>query len=52
MLGVGWKARVALELVGSWAENKTTLPSDVLDPAAQLFHAINRSFYGLEEDSK
>ena len=52
VLGDGWKARVALELVGSWAENKTTLPSDVLDPAAQLFHAINRAFYGSEEDSQ
>ena len=51
-LGEGWKARVALELVGSWAENKTTLPSEVLDPAEQLFQAINRSFYGSEADSQ
>ena len=51
-LGQGWKARVAQELVGSWAENRTTLTGDVLDTAAQLFHAINRSFYGSEEDSQ
>ena len=49
-LGQGWKARAALELVGNWAENRTTLPNEVLDAAAQLFQAINRSFYGSEEN--
>ena len=49
-LGIGWKARVALALVGSWAEKKTTLPDEVLDAAAQLFQVINRSFYGYEEN--
>ena len=43
-LGDGWKARVALELVGTWAENKTTLPDGLLDSAESLFGAINRSF--------
>lgn len=51
-LGIGWKARVALALVGSWAENKTTLPNEVLDAAAQLFEVIKRSFYGSEENSQ
>ena len=51
-LGNGWKARAALELVGNWAENKTTLPDAVLNSAAQLFQAINRSFHGAEENSQ
>ena len=48
----GWKAQAALELVGNWAENRTTLPSEILDTAAQLFQSINRSFYGPEEDDQ
>ena len=51
-LGNGWKARAALELVGNWAENKTTLPDAVLNSAAQLFQVINRSFHGSEENSQ
>ena len=39
-LGNGWKARAALELAGTWAENKTTLPDELLDIAEQLFLAI------------
>ena len=30
-LGEAWKARASLELVGTWAENKTTLPAELLD---------------------
>ena len=51
-LGNGWKARAALELVGTWAENKTTLPDELLDIAEQLFLAINRSFQEPAADSK
>ena len=51
-LGAGWKAQAALELVGNWAESRTTLPDDVLDAAARLFQVINRSFYGSEENSQ
>ena len=51
-LGNGWKARAALELVGTWAENKTTLPDELLDIAEQLFLAINRSFQEPASDSK
>ena len=43
-LGSGWKARVALELVGAWAESRTTLPDTVLDLADSLFCAIEASF--------
>ena len=45
-LGEGWKARASLELVGTWAQNKTTLPDELLDAAEQLFRSINRVFYG------
>ena len=51
-LGGSWKARVALALIGSWAENRTTLPNEVLDTAEQLFQAIKKSFYGIEEISR
>ena len=47
-LGEGWKARASLELVGTWAQNKTTLPDELLDAAEQLFRSINRAFYGSE----
>jgi energy-coupling factor transporter ATP-binding protein EcfA2 len=40
----GWKASVAIHLVSSWAEQKTTLPSDVLDRATALFTAAQKRF--------
>jgi hypothetical protein len=40
----GWKAAVAIELVSSWAEQKTVLPASVLDGAARLFSLIDERF--------
>ncbi len=40
----GWKASVAIELVSSWAEHKTTLSKSVLDAAARLFTVIEERF--------
>ena len=39
-----WKAAVARQLVSSWAENRTTVPDDVLDNAAGLFAEISSRF--------
>ena len=47
-LPVGWKASVALHLVASWAENRTTLADEVLDKATALFSAITEAFAGME----
>jgi energy-coupling factor transporter ATP-binding protein EcfA2 len=44
----GWKASVALYLVSSWAEQKTTLPEDVLDRAATVFSAAQKHFAQME----
>ena len=41
-----WKASVALHLVSSWAEKRTTLDDDVLDRAALLFAVMNERFGG------
>ena len=43
-----WKASVALHLVSSWAEKRTTLDDDVLDRAALLFAVMNERFGGQE----
>ena len=51
-LGEAWKARASLELVGTWAENKTTLPAELLDTAEKLFRSINKAFYGPEESPR
>jgi predicted ATPase len=40
----GWKASVAIELISSWAEHKTTLSKSVLDAAARLFTVIEERF--------
>ncbi len=40
----GWKASVAIGLVSSWAEAKTTLPDPVLDAAEKLFEQITNRF--------
>ena len=40
----GWKATVAIDLVSSWAEAKTTLPDSVLDTAERLFGQIGNRF--------
>lgn len=40
----GWKASVAIQLVSTWAEAKTTLPDEVLDLAAALFKEIRGCF--------
>lgn len=40
----GWKASAAIHLVSGWAEQKTTLPDDVLDRAATLFAEIQVRF--------
>ncbi len=40
----GWKASVAIKLVSEWAENRTVLPSSVLDTASQLFNMIRNRF--------
>ena len=47
-LPVGWKASVALHLVASWAENRTTLADEVLDKATALFSAITEAFADME----
>jgi hypothetical protein len=44
----GWKASVAIHLVSSWAEKKTTLPEAVLDAAAALFAQIEARLGGRE----
>ena len=51
-LGEAWKARASLELVGTWAENKTTLPAELLDTAEKLFRSIKKAFYGPEESPR
>lgn len=40
----GWKPAVAIHLVSDWAENRTTLPDDVLDNVELVFKAIRESF--------
>lgn len=40
----GWKPSAAIHLVSSWAEQRTTLPEDVLDRAATLFAEIQSRF--------
>ncbi len=40
----GWKASAAIHLVSTWAEQKTTLPDDILDRAAILFAEIQERF--------
>ena len=47
-LPVGWKASVALYLVSSWAEDRTTLADKVLDKATALFSAITEAFVEME----
>jgi predicted ATP-dependent endonuclease of OLD family len=44
----GWKASAAIQLVSTWAEEKTTLPVDVLDRAATLFERVQKSFTEME----
>jgi predicted ATP-dependent endonuclease of OLD family len=40
----GWKASVAIRLVSTWAEQKMTLPDDILDRAAALFAQMQERF--------
>lgn len=46
----GWKASAAIHLVSSWAEQKTTLPNDILDRAAALFTQIQSRFAQMDTD--
>ena len=47
----GWKASVALHLVSSWAENRTTLADEVLNTAASLFSELNARFENVDSVS-
>ena len=40
----GWKASVAIELVSSWAQNRTVLPDPVLDLAEMVFKDVRGRF--------
>jgi hypothetical protein len=47
----GWKASVAIQLVSTWAEEKSVLSDTILDRSAGLFEAIRKRFEMLSAQS-